>query len=542
MTGSDADSRPGRPDHGVPAIDEVAMEARIGGILYRRPAVGLAVGVVRNGSLEFFHGHGFADIASHAPVTEDTVFRIGSITKTFTAIAVMQLWEQGLVDLDALANDCLRAYRLIPAKAAHRPVTVRHLLTHTSGLPQLVYPSRVFKPILGETVAFGQRVPTLAEFYRGGLHLVAEPGTRLTYSNHNFATLGQIIEDVTGEPLARYFREHIFDPLGMADTDLIRSDQVQALLATGYALRSDGPRPVGDCDVIAFGAGAVYSTTSDMARYVAALLGGGSNKHGSVLKPGTLASMFAPQYQPDPRVPGVGLAFFRHDIGGHLVVEHDGLVPGFSSEMSVAPDDGVGVLAFTNGARGAKAWLGAEVLGVLRQVLGVPDEAIRTDIPHHPETWSDVCGWYAFRGSLRDAQKWFIAGAEVYVRRGRLTLRPLTPIPALSRSFPLHPDDDTDPYVFRVDLSQFGIGTSRVVFSHEPGAGATSFHLDFAPPSFDKQPASKNPRSWATALGLATATSAIVARRRRKRHEGSPVARHLRTEMRTDDNDIRTSG
>jgi len=333
MTGSDADSRPGRPDHGVPAIDEVAMEARIGGILYRRPAVGLAVGVVRNGSLEFFHGHGFADIASHAPVTEDTVFRIGSITKTFTAIAVMQLWEQGLVDLDALANDCLRAYRLIPAKAAHRPATVRHLLTHTSGLPQLVYPSRVFKPILGETVAFGQRVPTLAEFYRGGLHLVAEPGTRLTYSNHNFATLGQIIEDVTGEPLARYFREHIFDPLGMADTDLIRSDQVQALLATGYALRSDGPRPVGDCDVIAFGAGAVYSTTSDMARYVAALLGGGSNKHGSVLKPGTLASMFAPQYQPDPRVPGVGLAFFRHDIGGHLVVEHNGLVPGFSSEI-----------------------------------------------------------------------------------------------------------------------------------------------------------------------------------------------------------------
>jgi CubicO group peptidase (beta-lactamase class C family) len=77
--------------------------------------------VVRNGRLEFFHGHGLADIASNAPITEDTVFRIASITKTFTAIAVMQLWEQGLVDLDAAADDYLRAYRLIPAEAGWRP-------------------------------------------------------------------------------------------------------------------------------------------------------------------------------------------------------------------------------------------------------------------------------------------------------------------------------------------------------------------------------------------------------------------------------------
>jgi CubicO group peptidase (beta-lactamase class C family) len=91
------------------------LNARIGAILNRRPAVGLAVGVVRDGRLEFFHGHGSADIASRTAITADTVFRIGSITKTFTAIAVMQQWEQGLVDLDAPANDYLRAYRLTPA-------------------------------------------------------------------------------------------------------------------------------------------------------------------------------------------------------------------------------------------------------------------------------------------------------------------------------------------------------------------------------------------------------------------------------------------
>jgi CubicO group peptidase (beta-lactamase class C family) len=496
------------------------MKARLAAILNRHPAVGLAVGVVRDGRLEFFRGHGVADVASGMPVDEDTVFRIGSITKTFTAIAVMQLWERRLVDLDAPANDYLRAYRLVPARASFRPATLRHLLTHTAGLPQLAYPWRAFKPVLGETVRFGQRVPTLAEFYRGGLRLVAEPGTRHTYSNHGFATLGQIVEDVSGQPLDRYLRDRLFEPLGMVQTDLVRSARVTPRLATGYALRSGGPHPVGDCDLVTVGAGAVYSTTRDMARYVAALLGGGAGEHGPVLEPGTLASMFAPHYQPDPRVPGVGLAFFRGDAGGHLVVEHEGLVPGFSSQLAVAPDDGVGVVAFTNGARGAMAWLGAEAAGMVRYLLGVPDDAVRTDVPHRPEIWSDLCGWYSFRGSLRDVQKWFVAGAEVTVRRGQLTLRALSPIPALNRGLPLHPDDAEDPDVFRIDLSGFGLGTSQVVFSREPATGTTALHLAVAPAllSFDKQPATRDPRHWATgALGaVAVGTTATAVRRRRK--------------------------
>lgn len=138
MTASLTDPKIASSDHGSLGIDELELKARIGEILNRWPAVGLAVGVVRNGRLEFFYGRGVADIASNTPVTEDTVFRIASITKTFTAIAVMQLWEQGLVDLDA--PDYLRAYKLIPAKASFRPATVRHLLTHTAGIPQVVRP------------------------------------------------------------------------------------------------------------------------------------------------------------------------------------------------------------------------------------------------------------------------------------------------------------------------------------------------------------------------------------------------------------------
>jgi CubicO group peptidase (beta-lactamase class C family) len=500
--------------------EDAELEARVDEVLNRRPAVGLAVGVVRGGRLVYLRGHGFADIASHTPVTEETVFRIGSITKTFTAIAVLQLAERGLVDLDAPAEDYLRAYRLVPAKAGHRPATVRHLLTHTAGLPELVHPWRALAPVLGETVPFGQRVPTLAEFYRGRLHLVAEPGTTHTYSNHGFATLGRIVEEVSGQPLDRYLRDHVFAPLGMAHTDLVRSDRVAARLATGYALRSDGPRPVRDRDLVTVGGGGVYSTTADMARYVTALLGD-TDEHAPLLRPESRAALFAPQYRPDHRLPGVGLAFFRHDAGGHLVVEHDGLMPGFTSQMSLAPEDGAGVVAFTNGARGAKAWLGAEMSGLLRHVLGVPDESIRTDVPHHPEAWRDVCGWYAYRGSFRDVQRWFIGGAQVGVRGGRLTLRPLTPVPALSRGFALHPDDDKDPYVFRIDLSGFGIGTSRVVFSREPGKRASSFHLDFAPLSFDRRPAVASPRPWgAGAFGaLALAGAATAVRRRRRRGE-----------------------
>jgi CubicO group peptidase (beta-lactamase class C family) len=512
------------PGHGPLGIADIGLQARIDGILNRHPAVGLAVGVVRNGRLERFSGHGLADIASNTPVTQDTVFRIGSITKTFTAIAVLQLSEQGLVDLDAPANDYLRAYRLIPAKATHRPATVRQLLTHTAGLPELLYPWRAYTPILGQTVRFGQQLPTLAEYYHGGLQLVAEPGTIHTYSNHGFATLGQLIQDVTGTPLDRWFRERLFEPLAMTDTDLLRSERVRSRLATGYRLGSDCPHPVGDWDVVTVGAGSIYSTTSDMARYMAALLAGGTGQHGSILKPETLASMFAPHYQPDPRLPGMGLAFFRREVGGHLVVEHEGLVPGFSSQLTVAPDDGVGVLAFTNGARGASAWLGTEMSGLLSDLLGVPDQVIGTEVPHHPELWGELCGWYGFRGSFRDVQRWLVLGAEVLVRRGQLKLRALSPIPAVHRGLALHPDDERDPYVFRVDLSGLGLGTPKVVFSRAPGVGATAVHLEFPPAllSFDKQPATKNPRPWATgALGaVAAAGTATAVRRRRRPHKG----------------------
>jgi CubicO group peptidase (beta-lactamase class C family) len=495
------------------------LRTRVDQIMARRPCVGLAMGIVKGGGLHSFTGGGVADIRSGAPITADTVIRVASITKTLTAVAVMQLWEQGLVDLDAPAADYLRAYRLIPARSGSRPATVRHLLTHTAGVPEVVRPLDALRPDWGESVAEGQRIPSLAEFYRGGLRLVADPGTMFRYGNHGFATLGQLVEDVSGEPLDRYFREHIFEPLGMTGSDLRRSESVRARLATGYEFGPAGPRAVPARESVTAGAASAYSTPSDMARYVAALLGGGANEHGSVLKPATVASMFEAQYQPDPRIAGLGLAFFRVDLGGHAVVEHQGTLPGFHSQLFLAPDEGIGVMAFTNGSQLADFWLPIECSALLGQLIDAPSEAIRTDVPQRPAAWPDLVGWYLLPGPLTDVRirAFMGAGAEVFVRDGRLCLRFLTPIPALYRGFTLHPDDDADPDVFRVDMTGLGGVSLRIVFGRTSGAGVTHVHLDMMPVSLRKQPASTNPRRWATgSLGVLGAAVVLGAVRRRR--------------------------
>jgi CubicO group peptidase (beta-lactamase class C family) len=489
----------------MPEVDLLELKAGTAEILNRWPAVGLAVGVVRGGSLEFFHAHGLADVASNTPITEDTVFRIGSVTKTVTAVAVMQLWEQGLIDLDAPANDYLRSYQLVPRKAGFGPATVQHLLTHTAGIPEVLHVSDLLHPSWGPfgmrpaeySVKVGEPMPSLAEFFRGSLEVAAEPGTAFAYTNHGFATLGQIVEDVSGQPLHVYLRKHIFEPLGMADTDLLRSEKVKSRLATGYGLGRGGARPVPDRDWVNAGAGNIYSTARDMARYLAALVGGGTNQHGSVLRPATLATMFDAHYQPDPRLAGIGLAFFRYDAGGHRVVGHDGRLPGFNAQLLVAPDDGVGVMGLTNGAYAATSWMPLELERLLRRVLDVPDEVVRSDVPQHPEIWSDLCGLYRFPPHVSDLRGRILAaaGVQVLVRRGRLMVRLRTPVPVLYRGLPLHPDDTQDPYVFRLDLSKFGMGTARVVFSREAGRDVTAVHTGMGLLSLYRQPMLKRPSS-----------------------------------------------
>jgi CubicO group peptidase (beta-lactamase class C family) len=474
-------------------IEELtAVDDRVDEMLARWGAVGLAVGVVTDGRLVRFRGHGVADVETRAPITLDTFFRVASITKTFTAVAVAQLWQRGLLDLDAPAQRYLRSYRLVPARPRTTPPTMRQLLTHTSGIPELASVTGLLKPVFGEIVRGDRQVPSLATMYRSGLKVVAEPGSRWRYTDHGFATLGQIVADVTRRPLDEYLEAEVFAPLGMGDTTLRRTAAVDERLATGYTIGRRGPTPVRDYEFTTGGASVAFSTPRDMAAYLAALMGGGANEHGRVLEPDTMQAMFEPHYQPDPRVPGMGLGFFRATADGHVLVEHGGIAPGFNSQLFVAPDDHVGVMGFTNGARNAMMWLPGEIGGLLDPLLGVGapfgDGGPTTEVAQHPHVWPEICGWYPLPGPLSDARArmMFGAGVSVFVRRGRLRLRCVSPAPVLYRGFALIPDDPKDPYAFRVDLSAFGLGDAGRVF-FRVADGRTTMHFDLNPLSVTRR-------------------------------------------------------
>jgi Beta-lactamase class C and other penicillin binding proteins len=491
---------------------EVALQRIVARVLARWPTAGLAVAVIRDGEPIWFHDHGVADVATRAPVTPDTVFRIGSLTKTFTAVAIMQLWERGRVDLDAPANEYLRTFRLRLMRPDLQPATLRHLLTHTAGVGYWRRLSDLLHPASGAGVEARRLVP-LGEYYRRGLPQEVQPGTKWVYSNHGFAALGQVVEDVSGQTLRDYLLEHVLDPLGMDHTDLVRSNRVRPALATGYVVRARGLVPVADREVPTPGGGGLYSTSADVARYVDCLLHGGAGARGRILQPQTVAQLFSPQFQPDVRLPGMGLGFNLGAEDGQRTVGKDGVVSGFLADLTMAPGAGVGVVVLANtgglSGQGAPVPLGTTLL---RQLLGLPEDPVRTDIPPRPDAWAELCGWYSpAPGPVTNlfARAFMGAGAEVVVDNHRLVLKPLTPVPALRRGMPLHPDDPDDPQRFRVDLSELGMGTLPVVFTGTEDDGrARRLWLDLM--AFDKRPDVRNPRRLATASVL-TAGAAFLA-------------------------------
>jgi CubicO group peptidase (beta-lactamase class C family) len=517
----------GRPP---PGDDVRVLEAWLDGVIHRHPSVGLAVGAIRRGQPPRFACRGLASIAERRPVTEDTVFRIGSVTKLITAIAVMQLVERGLLDLDAPANDVLRSYRLVPAAASHPPATLRHLLTHTAGIPEVVHLRDLFHPGWGPfmsrpaiaSVAIGTPLPSLRSYYGPGLRCVVEPGSVFAYSNHGFATLGQILEDVTGQPLDRLYHEQIFEPLGMADTDLARSARVTTRRAIGYEFERHGPVPVTDRLWLGSAGGGLYSTPRDLARLGAALLelaADGTSASGPILGAGSLAAIVAPSFQPVPQLPGVGLGCFRGDVAGHFTFSHDGLMPGFAAVLLVAPDDGTALVAMTTGAPGAHSWLPVEIDRLLRELLHLPapEEKPHGSFPQHPERWPGLCGRYVMPPRISDLRgRLGLARVDVGVRGGRLTATLRTPIPGLSRPFELLPDDPDDPDVFRVDLQPLGVPTTRVVFARDPDGEPIAAYTDLLLQVFQKVPAKRFPRPWlAGALGAVAVAAALRAARGR---------------------------
>jgi hypothetical protein len=360
-------------------------------------------------------------------------------------------------------------------------------------------------PGLGAGVS-GRSVVSPAALYPDGLRIDVEPGTRWMYSNHGFAALGQIVEDVTGQPFGSYLREHIFGPLGMDDTGLVLSERLQARLASGYRLGRRGLVPVAPRPVPLCAGGGVYSTINDMGRYLTALLHGGANEYGRVLSPGNMRSMFEPHFRPDPRVAGMGLGFEPHLERDRVLICKGGTVSGFLAALELSPDEGAGVVVLTNTGgldnRGIPEPLAASLI---RNLLGMPPAPVREDVAPHPEVWDHLCGWYAPDAGpntnlfMRVA---FGAGLQVAARRDHLVLRPLHPVPGMSTAMVLHPDDPADPRVFRVVFETHD-RSFRVVFTDDR---PPRLLLDVI--SFEKRPAWAEPRRWAAGVVLTGAAAA----------------------------------
>jgi CubicO group peptidase (beta-lactamase class C family) len=388
---------------------------------------GLGVGIVYQGQLIYAKGSGQANVARNIPVTPDTVFRIASVSKTFAAVALMQLWEQGKFDLHDPINDYLRDYKVAHRNSAAPPITFHHLLTHTAGLGEFAPLYRYFNPAAHfNIVRPDQPVPPLRKLYGRTLPAECLPGEKWCYANNGFATVGQLVADISGQPFPDYIRQHIYEPQGMDRSEFWRSDRVRDGLAIGYNYKAKQKifKPVIDLEQVTTAAGAMYATINDMGRYMAGLMA--SN---SLLKPETLELMYTPHYQLDERLQGMGYCFKIDDFGGHRVVSHDGLWLGFISSMFVAPDDELGVVALTNTANSIAIGLASSLM---RRLLGdgrtLKKRPEPDSLPKKPELWSTLTGLYGPKpGFNSNFRLWTSYGGEleVYQAENDLQIRSL---------------------------------------------------------------------------------------------------------------------
>ena len=224
---------------------------------------GGAVGIVLEGEVVYLRGFGVRDVSSKTPVDVDTTaFRIGSVSKTFTALAVMRLRDAGKLLLDEPAARYLPWLASLPLPTKDSPpITVRHLLTMTSGLP--------YDDLWG-AVTFGYDDAELQRFMARGISFAGAPGERYRYSNLGYALLGQIIERVSGLSFEEFMARDVFAPLGMQSTGWVTGPLPGAQLAVGYYLDGDQlvAEPV-ESDRVFAPAGGAYTTISDLARYAA---------------------------------------------------------------------------------------------------------------------------------------------------------------------------------------------------------------------------------------------------------------------------------
>ncbi len=328
-------------------IDVDAVEAFVAGQLREGDYPSLSVGVVRDQELVFARAYGLADRENGREATADSLYRIGSITKVFTATLLCMLRDEGVLRLDDPVSKYLPDSVKLPGDPRGAPhITLRHLATHASGLPR--QPVNLTPD--GDDVYAGYTVSQLYEGL-GRVELAFPTGSRYQYSNLGFGLLGHVLERAAGRPYEELLKERLLTRLGMMKTGITLSQEQQALVTIGY--RGDDlqdPAPVWDLGCLA-GAGALVSSVPDLAKFVALQMRAGQADVQPV-SGGTLTELRTPQRLTERWKGGVGLGWHVNPTEGiGDVVWHNGGVAGHYSFLGFNLERKLGVIVLTNGAR-----------------------------------------------------------------------------------------------------------------------------------------------------------------------------------------------
>ncbi|MGH8235354.1 MAG: serine hydrolase domain-containing protein [Rhodanobacteraceae bacterium] len=307
--------------------------------IHRAGIAGGVIVVVKDGQILFAKGYGYADVAKRKPVIADqTLFRLGAVSKTLTWTAVMQLVQAGKIKLDANVNDYLDFK--IPPKFG-KPITMRDLMVQTSGF---------------EVTFANEFVPTIKQILPLGDYLrkhiparIFPPGKILAYSNYNATLAGYIVQRVSGEPFDKYIQDHILKPLGMTYSTFEQPLPAALIpdMSVGYQAASN-KRTI-PFEIAEIGpAGSMTSTGTDMARFMIAQLDNGQYNGASILSPAMIKLMHTPHSRMAPGMNGYDLGFYQENRNGLRIIGHTGDTIAFHSDMHLLLDKHVGLFLSFN--------------------------------------------------------------------------------------------------------------------------------------------------------------------------------------------------
>lgn len=307
--------------------------------LKRNDIAGATIAVVKDGKLLFAKGYGYADVKSKKPVSaEETLFRPGSISKLFTWTAIMQLYEQGKLDLDRDINDYLDFK--IP-DAFGKPITLKNVMTHTPGFEEQIkdlFDTRPISPNLGQYLK--THIP--ARIY--------PPGTVPAYSNYATAVAGYIVERVSGRPFEQYVAENIMRPLKMTHSTFAQPlpQELAPLMSSGYRVGSDNAESF---EVVnPFPAGSLSSSAADMAQFMIAHLQDGQLADARILKPETARLMHSRLFALDDAANAMCYGFYEESRNNQRIIGHGGDTVFFHSDLHLILDQKVGFFVSYNSA------------------------------------------------------------------------------------------------------------------------------------------------------------------------------------------------